>query len=113
MTDIDLHRYANSVGGMALKDGFDEQGYILKALSDISLRLSGKSVDLVPESQIDETIQSLMNDFVLYFNTHNTGALTNFLDKIHNILSEIYNSTENEEERKIISNEIKKMKSII
>ena len=107
MTDIDLHRYANSVGGMALKDGFDEKGYILKALSDISLRLSGESVDLVSESQIDETIQSLINDFVLYFNSKDTGALSNFLVKIRNILSELYHSAESTEERKIITDAIK------
>ena len=106
MTDMDLHRYANSVGGMALKDGFDEQGYILKALSDISLRLSGESVDLVPESQIDETIKSLMDDFVLYFNTNDTGVLSRFMRKIHHIISEIYNSAETAKERKIITDEI-------
>lgn len=112
MTDIDLHRYANSVGGMALKDGFDEQGYILKALSDISLRLAGESVDLVPESQIDETIQSLINDFILYFNSHDIGALTNFLVKIHNILSEIYHSAETKEERQIILDSLRKISKI-
>lgn len=112
MTDIELHRYANSVGGMALEDGFDEKGYILKALSDISLRLSGESVDLVPESQIDETIQLLMNDFVLYFNTKDIGALTNFLFKMHNILSELYHGAETTEEKQIITDEIKSISLI-
>ena len=112
MTDIDLHRYANSVGSMALKDGFDEQGYILKTLSDISLRLSGESVDLVPESQIDETIQSLINDFVLYFNSKDIKALENFLDKMHNILSELLHGAESVEERGVILHYVKKISKI-
>lgn len=113
MTDIELQRYANGVGSMALENGFTEQGYILKTLSEIYLRLSGESIDLVPESQIDETIQSLMNDFVLYFNTHDTGALTNFLVKIHSILSELYHSAETQEERQIISQKIKSMICVV
>lgn len=113
MTDIELQRYANGVGSMALDGGFDEQGYILKTLSEIYMRMTGESIDLVPESQIDETIQSLMNDFVVYFNTKNTGALTNFLVKMHNILSELYHNVESPEERKIIYDEIKSMSLII
>ena len=113
MTDIELQRYANSVGSMTLENGFSEQGYILKTLSELWLRLSGESVDLVPESRIDETIQSFMNDFIVYFNTHDTGALTNFLHKMHNILSELYHGAESPEEKEIISHEIKGMLSIL
>lgn len=113
MTDIELQRYANGVGSMALENGFTEQGYILKTLSEIYLRLSGESVDLVPESQIDNTIQSLMNDFIVYFNTNDIGALTNFLHKMHSILSELYHGADSPEEREIISNEIKDMLSIL
>ena len=112
MTGAELDRYANGIAGMTLKDGFNEQAYIVKILSELSLKLSGESVDLVPESQIDETIQSLMNDFVVYFNTHDTGALTNFLHKMHNILSELYHGTETQEERRIISDEIKSISLI-
>lgn len=112
MTGTELDRYANGIAGMTLKDGFSEQAYIIKTLSEISLRLNGESVDLVPESQIDETIQSLMNDFVLYFNTRNIGALSNFLSKMHNILSELYHSAESTEERKIITDAIKSINMI-
>ena len=112
MNGEELNRYANNLAEMSLENGFDKDAYILKVLSEMWLKSNGKEVDLVPDSNVDETIQQMLNDFVAYHNTKDLQALKRFLIKSKQIISEIYHIAGTPEERKLVQNAIKSISLI-
>lgn len=112
MNSEELNRYANNLAEMSLENGFDKDAYILKVLSEMWLKSNGKEVDLVPDSNVDETIQQMLNDFVAYHNTKDFQALKRFLIKSKQIISEIYHIAGTPEERKLVQNAIKSISLI-
>lgn len=97
---------------MSLENGFDKDAYILKVLSEMWLKSNGKEVDLVTDSNVDETIQQMLNDFVAYHNTKDLQSLKRFLIKSKQIISEIYHVAGTPEERKLVQNAIKSISLI-
>lgn len=112
MNSEELNRYANNLAEMSLENGFDKDAYILKVLSEMWLKSNGKEVDLVPDSNVDETIQQMLNDFVAYHNTKDLQSLKRFLIKSKQIISEIYHVAGTPEERKLVQNAIKSISLI-
>lgn len=112
MNEEELNRYANNLAEMSLENGFDKDAYILKVLSEIWLKSNGKDVDLVPDSNADEKLKEVLNDFVVYHNTKDLQALKRFLGKTKQIISEIYHIAGTQEERKLVQSAIKSISMI-
>lgn len=76
-----------------LKKHFDVDAFIILSLIDKA------KVDLVPESNVDETIMDIQGLFVNYMHNRNSHNLEILLSTIKKMLSELYNScTEPEKE---------------
>lgn len=85
-----------------LKKHFDTEAFLILAMID---RMQG--VDLVPDSNVDETIMDIQGLFVNYMHNRNSHNLEMLLSTIKKMLSELYNScTEQEKEifKKHLSN---------
>lgn len=76
-----------------LKKHFDADAFIILALLD---KLD-VSVDLVPESTIDESIENIQDLFVEYMHHRNLDNLEILLSTIRKMLSELYMSCDTEE----------------
>lgn len=76
-----------------LKKHFDAEAFIILALLD---KLD-VSVDLVPESTIDESIENIQDLFVEYMHHRNLDNLEILLSTIRKMLSELYMSCDTEE----------------
>ena len=76
-----------------LRKHFDAEAFIILALLD---KLD-VSVDLVPESTIDESIENIQDLFVEYMHHRNLDNLEVLLSTIRKMLSELYMSCDIEE----------------
>ena len=76
-----------------LRKHFDADAFIILALLD---KLD-VSVDLVPESNVDETIIDIQGLFVEYMRHRNLDNLEVLLSTIRKMLSELYMSCDTEE----------------
>lgn len=76
-----------------LKKHFDAEAFIILALLD---KLD-VSVDLVSESNIDESIENIQDLFVEYMRHRNLDNLEILLSTIRKMLSELYMSCDTEE----------------
>lgn len=112
MKDAEMHQYAYNLAKMTLENGFDVNSYILKSIAEMSLRQQGIEVDLIPDSDIDDKIQELMQDFIAYYNSHTVITLEKVMQTIRRIVSEIYHDCENEQERMAVLKEIEIIKNI-
>ena len=56
------------------------------------------SEDSVPESNIDEGIQNLLNCFIDYYTNRNEDTLKTMLDNLKQIISELYHTCISEDE---------------
>lgn len=74
-----------------LKKHFDVDAFIILAL------LEKISVDLVPESTVDETITDIQGLFVQYMNNRTVENLELLLSTIRKMLSELYNTCDDTE----------------
>lgn len=74
-----------------LKKHFDVDAFIILAL------LEKISVDLVPESTVDETIADIQGLFVQYMNNRTVENLELLLSTIRKMLSELYNTCDDTE----------------
>lgn len=74
-----------------LKKHFDVDAFIILAL------LEKISVDLVPESTVDETITDIQGLFVQYMNNRTVENLELLLSTIRRMLSELYNTCDDTE----------------
>ncbi len=74
-----------------MKKHFDVDAFIILAL------LEKISVDLVPESTVDETITDIQGLFVQYMNNRTVENLELLLSTIRKMLSELYNTCDDTE----------------
>lgn len=88
-----------------LKKHFDVDAFILLALID------KMDIDLVPESNVDETITDIQALFVSYMQDRSRNNLEILLSTIHRMLSELY-MTCNEEEKDIFKEHLTSLQNI-
>lgn len=74
-----------------LSKHFDVDAFIILALLD------KMDVDLVPESNVDETITDIQGLFVQYMNNRTVANLELLLSTIRRMLSELYNTCDDTE----------------
>ena len=74
-----------------LKKHFDKDAFLILALVD------KMNIDLVPESDVDETIIDIQDLFVKYMRHRNLDNLEVLLSTIRKMLSELYMSCDTEE----------------
>lgn len=78
-----------------LSRGFDVEAFlVLCAISNMPT----VSEDFVPESNIDEGIQHLLNCFIDYYTNRNKDTLKIMLDNLKQIISELYHTCISESE---------------
>lgn len=88
-----------------LKKHFDVDAFILLALID------KMDIDLVPESNVDETITDIQALFVSYMQDRSRNNLDILLSTIHRMLSELY-MTCNEEEKDLFKEHLTSLQNI-
>lgn len=69
-------------------------------------------VDLVPESDIDEQIEDIQGLFVTYMRDRNITNLNNMLDSTYKMISELYHTCSDPNERNIFHKFIDSISSI-
>ena len=79
------------IGGKWIKKHFDVDAFLILALVD------KMNIDLVPESNVDETITDIQDLFVKYMRHRNLDNLEVLLFTIRKMLSELYMSCDKEE----------------
>ena len=84
-----------------LKKHFDADAFIILALVD------KMNIDLVPESNVDETITDIQGLFVSYMRNRTKDNLEILLSTIRKMLSELYMSC-NSDEKEIFKKHVKK-----
>lgn len=83
----------------------------LASLYIVRDKLSEK-VDLVPESNIDEQIADIQGLFVAYMRDRNIANLNNMLDSTYKMISELYHTCTDPNERNIFHKFIDSLSSI-
>ena len=79
-----------------LKKHFDVDAFIILALVD------KMNIDLVPESNVDETITDIQGLFVNYMHNRSIGNLEALMSTIRKMLSELYHTCTSEEKEVFI-----------
>lgn len=103
--DKDFERINNEAAlraARALKGGFDSEAFMVYSIAMMNLNAGGKPVDLIPDSTVDESISYLLKSFVEYHNGDHS-KLSDMLDTIRKIISEVYHASESISERDEIS----------
>lgn len=90
-----------------LKKGFDVEAFLILA----EINKINQEYDLVPESNVDETIMDIQGLFVNYMHNRNIDNLETLLSTIRKMLSELYNSC-TLEEKQVFKNHLKNLESI-
>ena len=72
----------------------------------------GEKVDLVPESNIDEQIADIQSLFVTYMRDRNITNLNNMLDSTYKMISELYHTCSDLNEKNIFHKFIDNIASI-
>ena len=85
----------------------------LASLYIVRDRLLTNPVDLVPESNIDEQIEDIQSLFVNYMRDRTLDNLTTLLSTICNMLSELYHTCTEPQERQEFSTFIKNLNSLL
>lgn len=88
-----------------LKKHFDVDAFIILSL------INKQKVDLVPESNVDETITDIQSLFVQYMHNRTIDNLETLLSTIRKMLSELYMSC-NENERHIFEKHLNSLTNI-
>lgn len=88
-----------------LKKHFDVDAFLILALVD------KMNIDLVPESNVDETITDIQGLFVSYMRNRTKENLEILLSTIRKMLSELY-MTCNLEEKEIFKNHLETLQNI-
>lgn len=114
-----LDKEAYDKSKKVLDKGFDTQAYIVNTLATIALSNSSydgkdRNIDRVLDSNIDEHIEGLQDEFVIYIKNkkkYRSGAiqkdeliaaLNKFLKQSKKIISEVYAGCDLEEEQKAV-----------
>lgn len=79
-----------------LKKHFDVDAFLILALVD------KMNIDLVPESNVDETITDIQSLFVNYMHNRSIGNLEALMSTIRQMLSELYHTCTSEEKEVFI-----------
>lgn len=88
-----------------LKKHFDADAFIILALVD------KMNIDLVPESNVDETITDIQDLFVSYMRNRTKNNLEILLSTIRKMLSELY-MTCNSDEKEIFKKHLETLQNI-
>ena len=96
---------AKSLAENELKKHFDVDAFLILALVD------KMNIDLVPESNVDETITDIQGLFVSYMKNRTKENLEILLSTIQKMLSELY-VTCNLDEKEIFKNHLKTLQNI-
>ena len=94
-----------------LKKGFDVEAFLI--LCATSKMYTGIDEDLVPESNIDESISYLLKLFVTYYNNKNVDTLKPLLISMKQILSELYHTCNTNAERELFKQLVPTMSNIL
>ena len=89
-----------------LKKHFDVDAFLILALVD------KMNIDLVPESNVDETIADIQGLFVKYMEQRNSQNLETLLSTIYKMLSELYMTCDSEE-KKIFKKHLGSLQNIV
>lgn len=86
--------------GRVLKNGFDSEAFLVYSIACMNNNNSVQSdkPDNIPDSTVDESISDLLQSFVRYHNG-DRKELSNLLNGIRQIISELYHTAENHNER--------------
>ena len=96
---------AKSLAENELKKHFDVDAFLILALVD------KMNIDLVPESNVDETITDIQGLFVSYMRNRTKDNLEILLSTIHKMLSELY-MTCNSDEKEIFKKHLETLQNI-
>lgn len=89
-----------------LKKHFDADAFIILALID------KMNVDLVPESNVDETITDIQSLFINYMHNRSISNLEALMSTIRKMLSELYHTCTTEE-KEVFTKYLSNLESII
>lgn len=87
---------AKELAERTLQKGFDVEAFLV--LSEIN-RLT--YIDKVPGTEIDEGIDKLAKIFVSYYNEKTVNSEKTLLNALHQIISELYHTCENTEQKTV------------
>ena len=99
-----IHEQYHELAEQSLqKSRIDPEAYIVKVLSEMvmSEKESVTNNDRVPESQIDEQIETMEDKFVIYMQNKTEENLLIFLNTAKRILSEVYHDCDTFEKREL------------
>ena len=87
------------------RGGVGSQAYLVKAISEWILKEQreerGERVDKVPESRVDEQIDSMSDKFVIYMNDKTEENLLDFLTTSKAMLSEVFHDCDTPNKRRL------------
>lgn len=104
MTFSEAVPIAKELAENELKKHFDADAFLI--LAEIA------RLDAVPDSDIDEHIDTSKDMFAEYMRSRSAQDLATYMAQVHQIVSELYHTVESVEEREIIKNELAKMAQI-
>lgn len=104
MTFSEAVPIAKELAENELKKHFDADAFLI--LAEIA------RLDAVPDSDIDEHIDTSKDMFAEYMRSRSAQDLAAYMAQVHQIVSELYHTVESVEEREIIKNELAKMAQI-
>lgn len=110
-----IHEQYHELAEQALKRGrVDSDAYLVKVISEMvmSRTESVSTNDRVPESQIDEQIDTMQDMFVVYMKNKTLDNLEEFLLHSKRILSEVYHDCDTLEKRKMCRDIFEKISEI-
>lgn len=122
MNFIEINKKAKEIALRSLEKGFDWQAFLVLSHALENEERLGQSVDVVPESMVDEGIQYLLKLFADYINAKKSGktnyekAVTAALDKLLSqnvkILKEIKLSCETKGKKEVFYKYLEDLKKL-
>lgn len=105
---MNLHEQYHALAEQSLKRGkVDAEAYLVKVISEMVMEK-----DRVPESEIDENIDTMQDMFVNYMKEKSLVNLESFLEQSRKILSEVYHDCETLEKRNLCKKYFDRIKDI-
>ena len=89
-----------------LKKHFDVDAFLILALVD------KMNIDLVPESNVDETITDIQGLFINYMHNRSIGNLEALMSTIRKMLSELYHTCTSEE-KEVFAKHLSNLENIV
>lgn len=105
-----IHEQYHELAEQSLKKGrVDAEAYLVKVISEMAMVTTN---DRVPESLIDEEIETMQDCFVIYMQDRSVESLRKFLVQSKKILSEVYHDCDCVEKQNIFKEIFDEMKKI-